>query len=387
MGDTRIHWNLYVDESGKFDEPGEAVVVAGLLLRPGGGGPTPMAIRDTLWRAAPDVPWTLHASRLRYPVLLALAAEARRDQIVSPPPHSQRLPRDAGLDALADRAIAILRQLEPELLKKAREILRAPQKNERKSKKTMPDWADLRCLDNRLREGDSQLYLELNVRMRRLNVLVEQTLSAVQPATEPGQLPMGMLVVCGEHHDGDALRGGADDDPLGSIRYAGVLEGLLARLHELLEYAGGRHLVWLHVLTRGHLDPFLGPRFEARLNPQHIGDVANRVCRNDPDDDVRLLPGSAPRFDSRVDPLLVLADFAANRCLHVLRPRRKSLHRAEEELRAQIGAVLRAGSPPLPAIAAVWGEPCPEGPGRRWAEEQATEWQRRDASNRAEQAS
>ncbi len=396
MGDTRTHWNLYVDESGKFEQPRQAVVVAGLLQRPSGAGPTSNAIRKCLWEAAPDVPWPLHANRLRFPVLLALAVEARRELPVPPPAGAQRVSRDAGLDALADRAITLLRESEPDLLEKVREILRGPHRYERKhekgsakrrSKKNVPDRADLRYLNNRLSERDPRLYAELSARMRRLNALVEQILAKAQSESFPGQLPTGMLVVCGEHHDGDAIPAGTVDDSYGSERYDNVLAGTFRRLHELLEHLGGRHLVWLHVLERRRVDDSLGPDVKVHVNPKHVGAVADGVCGDDPDDNIRLLPGSAPRFDSRVDPLLVLADFAANRCLHVLRSRRIRLRRAETVLRKQIGAVLRVGSPPLPAIAAVRGEPCPDGGGRRWAEEQAAEWRPYVAAKRAEQAS
>lgn len=365
MGRARTHWDLFVDEAGDFDAAGDAVATAGLLLRSELPGRNRAALRHALWRAAPDFPWPLHANRLRFPVLLALVVVARRGPVgatvlVEPPE------RDARLDQLATQAVERLRGLDETWLEAALTTLRGGQ---------MVPWGDLRSLDGMLRAQDLILHRRLEAGMRRVHVALRDLLAVLQaPAGADAEpLPQALVVACGEYRDGDGIPADAGKDPRGSRRFDTLLAGLLERVRATLLHVGGRHQVWLDVLSRPYADPFLGAQVRAQFHERHLGAIVAGLGANRDHDPVRLVPRQVPFYDAGVDPLLVLADFVANRARFVLRPAERELKFAERMLGEKLAARVRAGQPPLPTLAAVGGRDAVGS--RRWAREQADEWE------------
>jgi hypothetical protein len=374
MGALRTHWELFVDEAGDFDAADDAVVTAGLLLRSELPGRNRAALRHALWRVAPDFPWPLHANRLRFPVLLGLVVIARRNP-VGATVIVDRPERDARLDQLAAQAVERLRALDGKRLEAALGRLRGGE---------MPSWSDLRSLDATLRAQDPILHRRLEACLRRVHVALRDLLATLQTPAAAGAdpLPSALVVACGEYRDGDGIPADAGADPRGSRRFDTLLAGLLERVRDTLIHAGGRHQVWLDVLSRPYVDPFLGARVRAQFHERHLGTIVSRLGANRESDPVRLVPRQVAFYDGGVDPLLVLADFVANRARFVLRPLDRDLASAERGLGEKLTARVRAGLPPLPTLAAVAGSDSDDD-SRRWAREQADEWAQASRAGRA----
>ncbi len=67
-------WALYLDESGQFEKPREAVAIAGLLVNHSRPGPSAADLDVALRRAFPEFPWPFHRTYLLQPAYVALAA-------------------------------------------------------------------------------------------------------------------------------------------------------------------------------------------------------------------------------------------------------------------------------------------------------------------------
>ena len=360
----RTHWRFFVDEGGQFEDLTDAVVVAGVLIRGDVPAHSPAALREALYYAAPDIPWPLHTNRLTFPVLLALAAFARRD-VPSPSSHITTAPRDSHLDNLADRAVRDLRRTEPERTGAAMEAL---------CRGRIPEWKELFYLDRVLACTNRTVHRGLNGKMRGVRDILRQICAAVMPPPLDQAVPSGLLFACGEYCDGDAAPAGdVTEQHRAALRYTNVLRELIQRVKCLLSHLGGRHQVWVHVLTRDHVDPFLGRVVDLHL--RHVAQIISDVVTNREDDPVRIIVEGVPAFDRGADPALVLADFAAHHARHGLRPPSVDLAAAASRLDRSMAAIIRAGTPPLPLLTAL-GTPDSiedETRARRWAIEQARE--------------
>jgi hypothetical protein len=353
-------WRLYVDESGKFQDLEDDVVVLGLLVRTDVSGTEGANLRRSLQEAAPELPWPLHAAELNIPIYHALAAQAGRPAVQSRVVHED----------LNQRAVAILTSRRPRELATALSAIRSGHKL---------DLAVLTTLDQALRQASRPLYDQLLSRSRRALARVFRVMeSLVRAGKEAPEGPAVMMFLGGEASRGD---GSPDVDPArdgGSQRYLAILECVLARSRDSVARRGGRHNILLEVLSR--------PSFN---RASQLGNVSRSLDAGS-GSPVRLTAMQPWRFDAHVAGALVLADVAANRARRVLlHGPDASLAQFEDSLQQELLAPVRSGTPPLSNMAATgrarsYVEEARHGRPedaavlndeiRRWAKDQALEW-------------
>lgn len=350
-------WALYLDESGPFDDPGEAVTIAGLLVNHSRSGPSSADLDAALRRAFPEFPWPFHRAYLLQPAYVALAAAhtARRR-----PGRRYR----GELVRAAEEAAAWLEAECPEEARAAGEALERVQE---------PRYEHLSRLSRRLREGRPGLTGTFESAAREVWDHVRQAATLIAgPAS--AEEPRAFLAASSETRVGDSGPG-ADE------RYFALLQALLHRTRALLERRTGEHRVSVQVLGRSVVDPVVSGR--RPLMMQDVDRVIARVMSGAPPQ-LRFRAERVARFDLAIEVPFVLADAFANQTRRVLREPVRGLVAVEETLHSGLGVPVRSGAPPRTHLAAagdalrfLTGEldALEPGGGRRdWAVEQAREW-------------
>jgi hypothetical protein len=348
-------WALYLDESGPFEEPREAVTVAGLLVNHSRPGPSAGDLDSALRRAFPEFPWPFHRAYLLQPAYVALAAAhtARRR-----PGRRYR----GELVRAAEEAAAWLEDECPGETRAAAEALEGRRE---------PRYEDLGRLSHRLRDGRPGPTATFESVTRQVWDHVRQAAALIAGAAEE---PRAFLAASSETRLGDSGPG-ADE------RYFALLHAVLHRTRALLEARTGEHRVSVQVLGRSVVDPVVSAR--RPLMMQDVDRVIARVMSDAPPQ-LRFRAERVARFDPAIEVPFVLADAFANQARRVLRERGRGLAAVEAALRAGLGVPVRSGSPPRTHLAAAGdalrlldGElPDLEAGGGRydWAVEQAREW-------------
>lgn len=283
-------WWLYVDESGDFSNAHDCVVVAGLLLNQAATGTGEATLRSVLGQAAPHIPWPLHASIIHLPVAHAFWAKR-----AGPNQCSTELSR-ASADALewaAQRSREIVDQ-----------VLGALAANRE------PSFGKLKTLDVALSGAAPDLHRVLSKFARDVMTRVHEVVRTLANGwLENGQ---AALFCAAEPLVGDAVPAGSSGD-----RYLSLLETLLERLLDFLDWAGDDHCVNLRVLRRNVRDPMLGAT--APLHVRHLHTMVSELTGSPrgrlqgAHGAVKLAPVDTPAFDGTAHPGLVLADLTANR--------------------------------------------------------------------------
>ncbi len=332
-------WSLYIDESGDPASPAEDPVLAGLLVDQERHADLAARLREGLGRAAPDVPWPIHAWLTRRPAMYALwryrAANERPD----------------GLSATDAAAIAAWRAREPDALEAALALLRAGGE---------PRPGDLRPLDRALAAADPAASGALLRRAEATRAAIERVLAGLAAEERAsgasgatGVSPGLLAFAVGEARRGDAWP--AEDDPARADRYLKLLETILQRVADALLRQGGRHQVDIHALVRRlEVRDLAGQRRASMLHARHVAEAAagattgtRTIVRDGAT--VRLNPAGTPRFDERVHPALVVADYAANVARRYL-PRFRPLERILVELGGEVPFPFASGRPGLEAL-------------------------------------
>ncbi len=368
-------WKLFVDESGNFDLPEEAVIVAGLLIPEGTGAYPPLALRDALQDSAEGRPWPPHTRLLERPVMHALwpmAAAHRGHGAASGP---------------ALEACRLLEARSPDAFRKA--LANLLQGGE-------PEFEDVKSLERALRAVSRPTLRALEAARTRAETNVRAVLRLMGEAGT-------RLVAAGEAMDGDAWRTtkGTPD------RYLTLLACVLSRSADALLRLEGDHQVEIHVLTRYVYDPALDRAMPMTLQRvEEASEMATGAAdrqRARGGSTVRLEPKSLLYFDGSVCPEGVMADFAAFHSRHSLATHR-SLPIVRETIEAFLGIPVSFDAPELPHTAAsgfahdhierarTGGLSSPEvaaasGPladslVRAWAREQAVAWAQEVAGRR-----
>jgi hypothetical protein len=327
-------WQLFLDESGDFGN-NTASCVAGLLVQEPRSPAWDAAIREFLARSFPLVPYPPHAAALNRPasrVAGCLACEPRT-------------PLDRHAAAKCTRlADAVRAARAPELEVFVAEALagRMPEvthldvASEWLERHAAPEYAALRSL---CREQEHNFHFFL----RRLCEDYGPTrcfmvgAACVPHVAWPEEAPRDL--------------------------YLATLEVLLERVLALLRADDQvRRHVWVHAATRHVSLPDL-----PAVVPLRAQDVGEAVARAEAfpylappagrrDDRVRLVADVPPRFDSRVPPGVVLADFVANRLRwQIERANWSGLARAMRKQLGLSGEAPARGLPaagPLPTVAA-----------------------------------
>lgn len=356
-------WSLFLDESGAPEREDGEPVVCGLLVLEDAYPGFPGALREALARAAPEVPWPIHAWLTRKPILYAIwplvRAAGRMDAL---PPRAAEAIGAADVhakDALARVTAAVRAGADPEA-------------------------ADVDALDRVLRLRAPAARAWLWARAVETRAAIGRVLEGLARAGAEVA-----FVAAGEGAPGDAMPEGDTGD-----RYLELLACAAGRAADALAARGGEHRVDLYALAR---------RVTVAALPEpvrsHVRELASAAARGTSPGRVReragarvrLNPAAVQDFDARVHPALVLADFASNAAWRALASRDR-LERLLTEIEDRLRIPAASGHDGLPYVAATgaaWkyverargnGRPLPdpaplEAPGvRAWAREQAIRW-------------
>lgn len=373
MGD----WQLFIDESGDFDQPRDTCVVAGVLvhapMHPRGEADVRAALDD----AYPALRYPPHATKLRFlsgRVVATLAGAT-----------SSSSPTATGARELARRALAVIEAHDGSI---ADAVGRLSSEGREPGNEQLTAWDGLlRVHAPSFADGVQQL-LEQDVhRMRQ----VLDRAGALFGADDPGE---AFVVAAADTGHADAY---AIEDPVVERdRYLALLGVLFERTLALLcERVGAGARIWTSVARRSVHRRDVG-RFP--LMPRNIGAAAETAARFPLFDGAtprpKLIAAGVPAYDAAVPAGMVLADFVANRIRGaLLRVGRLSWDRLGRMARAQVAMPIAARprfveyASPIPAIAAtgapnaaIWSafEGMPAaldfGDVPQWARDQAMIW-------------
>jgi hypothetical protein len=369
--DHRRHatqWVLHLDESGDFSAPGNAVLVAGIMLQEPPSDAADQILAGVLRRIDPLVPYPPHATDLRQP-----AWWVARWMLADPSVREIHPARE-----VLDRAAATLQRggAAPLLARM----------NDQLTRRQTPDYDSLKLATRWLRDRDPALCRELESLARgsedryraigtQLRTLYGDARCHVVAAADPGGVGLD----------------GAD-------RYLSLLTVLFERVFALLRARPAqRHEVRVVAAQRHVANPHMGRR--RMLMPQDLGECVRQAERfplfapaSAPDTIVRILPWRSVAYREQVPPGVALADFVANRVRRVLL-QGPGWEQASDEIAAATGlatmvparalpeggaqpTIAAAGAPREAVAAAFQGvstedQPLPSG---RWTTEQAQRW-------------
>lgn len=277
MREANRYWQLFVDESGDFRDPAEAVVLAGLALRTYDTTEFRLALQDDLASAFPCVPYPPHAAHLRVPGYLVACFLAHPEGFSEP-----------GLRRLCDRAATLARESSHSAavnfvraIPKARPISRIP-------------IGVTRAFDSWLLHAHPAVH----------GGLARWTTGYASAAGE-------MLQRIAGRHEGFVVAAwqspglGAEDC---DRRHDDLMEVLLERTAQVLaSNEPPDDLVWLRIASPRHDYDVATPRIAAeRALRFPLGHQA--ACEH-----VQFLPAMPAFYDERVHAGLVLADLIANK--------------------------------------------------------------------------
>ena len=363
-----LAWRLYVDESGRFDDDHDAVVVVGLLVPE---RVSPRQVMGPLRSAAVGLPWPPHAAHYNVPILHVLGRYLARETDPTRPWDS--------VERGAQRYLAAAAAAAGPLVNRVLESLRRGQR---------PELSDLTDLEVAARAASRGLDEGARLAAETLKDEFRERVRAVMAALAAEGLLLG---VAAEATSNDAGASWVDvavpraaqgiTPPTPTHRYFGLLGALFERVADVLDRAPGPHTVRPWVLTRGVHD-MRGLR-EPDLERVVKAYQPNRRA-------VEFKPGQVVRFDDSVSGFSVLADFAANWSRKAVSG--ASLAEIEERV-AALETPARSGAPGLSHIAASGPpgryvraaramrrdlmkdlRPQLAPPQARWACEQAIEW-------------
>lgn len=323
-------WQLFIDESGNFDDPDDRVVVAGWLLCSNDGPELVGFLRDMLDRAFPLVPYPPHANRLRCVATRVAGMLMLMSKGVD-------VSGRRGVDVVR-RGVAALEALDDDA---AREVL-----DEARAGRS-PSWRALRNASHALWHANRSVAQRLGeLHWHDMEVLRATLGSAPEGASR------GLLAVEG----GEA---GPGED-----RYLVLLETLIERALMLLREVTVRRRVWAQVLGRS-LDVVAGVTRREHLRRRHVDQAIERAQRFS---HLATPPGGVPvvqviataplGFDERTHPGTVIADILSNAGRYQL-GHCSSLERLEEAMLRHVGvplvSVCRSLSRQMPALAGSGG--------------------------------
>ena len=289
---TEIDWGLYLDESGRFDRPDEAVCVAGVMLQEAPSREADEILRAVYRRIDPIAWYPPHATDLRLPAwwvgAWALASPAAR----AAHPAARTIEHAAALCAQASAS--------PELA----EMFTALDRRRR------PKHGPLASASRWLQRA----HPAVDRALRDLALDVERRYQAVAGALLERFGPDRCFAVVASD-DGHTSPSPVDPPD----RYLALLVTLLERVFALLRARPAeRHTVRLFVAERDVRDPLVGER---KLRPQDVSAcvrLAERFPLDAPtaptDPWVRLVATLTMPYEEVAPPGVVLADFVANRC-------------------------------------------------------------------------
>ena len=328
-------WQLFIDETGNFEDPDASVAVVGWLVQHREHPRFDADLRRSLAKVVPDAAWPPHAAHLNLPIVQPILTQGF-GAVASD--------GDAWVHSVPD-AWARLRALEHEAVRKV--VALAEQRK-------MAPYDDLTEANDVVKRLEPNLFRSFIAQREQRMAWVRDLLSCLGEVFGPGE---SWLVGAGMPPVGD-------DDAPKSDRYLALLETLFCRVFALLRADDGNtHEVRVHVARRW-VKPD-GVPLTLTLRVQDVGDCVRRAERfpvlapepGKPDTRVRIVPHSVSRYDSNVRPGIVIADFAANRLrwpMSTARSWHELQARADSQVALPVTAPARrdVGASPLPALAA-----------------------------------
>jgi len=394
-------WELFVDESGDFDEASEKVVVAGVLIPAHRIDGREDEIRSELARLVPGFPWPLHISVVRRISTPVVAHLALRIRAVKRLVQQERKTLAEALDAVAagrspdPGTIAALEQRlhgnddefqsisldipkyltahhgqlktilqtsggqdplpeplwtgtewgsepTPGLARAAAFLLQHARDFVVSAAQQMierwhPEFGILAYLDEILREKAPR-------RAQTLRGMKNRSIAAIhrwlQTMADPAGGETAFLVVASESRPGDFAPPGDGTD-----RYLSLLEAMLTRVAEVLNRRDGSHQVRVRVATRllpsASSDPRHAEHFSLR---RHLVPLCQRIQTEREFPNVQFQPAETPIYRTTTHPGWVFVDYAANAARFAI----DNLPLCEVEERAvrETGLPIRSGDPP-----------------------------------------
>lgn len=360
-------WNLFVDESGDFDNAADEVVVAALAIEVGTPGTHPLSLKRAITTIFRGVPWPPRAAEIDRPVYLALGDSLRR------------MRRCAAAVTDFERAADVIRARLQELsAADLREFDRAVEKEKR------PGHDVVLRLDTTARRECPEEHAACRQATATALAGLTRVLGQAGAGRAPDGSPVAFIAAAAEARPGCLAQPTEPSDDRATSRYLALLGVLVGRVLAVLGRFDGPQEAYLYVLDRPIIDP--RQKVPTRLLEPVVQDIVRRAVRGAHVPSVRIEVARVPRYDAEVDPRLVLADLVANRVRRTLR-RESSLAGIERTLGSYCPLPMRSGVPSASHLAAAAyahdrTDAPSEGEGasvvpigwRRWAMEQHREW-------------
>lgn len=337
-------WHLFVDESGKFSNPDDEVVAAGILIRDGAVGTANPELDASFGLVAPEIPVPLHTAHAFCPLFLAicrLLAHQRGG------PRGCQLSDCGTLCQSAQRVDDLLAgDGDYQLVK------RIVQGNGKVKIRTLED------LDWRLKELDRGLAKQFRQRQRvifsGLNSLLANLRAAEVVRTAAGDTVSAAACCAGE----TVVAGIARNEPTyyaDGNRYRNKLEALIIRTADVV----GRHDPDFELMVTVS-DRDLETQQSTASNPswvpftrEHVREVQQQVRSRLKQPAATILLGDPVPWGPAMPLMLVFADFISFQSRHYVRSApRNTLRNMERTLRDALGIGVRSGTPARSHLAA-----------------------------------
>lgn len=367
-------WQLFIDESGRFDDARDTCVVAGILVHAKIHAAHDARVRAALEAACPGARYPYHASAARFLTGRVHATLA-----------SPRSTSNGGEEErrLAMQAVTVLRGYADRV--GARLLLEAIDTGRE------PDYDAYRQCDDLLREKAADI-------ADRLRHLVDRDCDRMrQVLRSSGELfgaTPGDAFIVAAADDGELDDRDVEDEVVERDRYLALLTVMLERTAMLL-FGRGRELWYCTAkrdITRKDVGRF--PLGNSNLAAAARSATAFPLLASSPRNAPRFINAGAQAYGSDVRPGLVLADFVSNRIRASLKGARdlpwdRIARNVERRVYLNVGATPRfiASDAQLPSIAsagsartlvynAFTGAPIDPAlsPSTRWARDQARSW-------------
>lgn len=287
-------WQLFIDESGNFNDRGATCVVAGVLVEAAAHPRHDAQVRAALVEACPGLDYPYHASTAAYLTgrMCATLLSTQRTATRPTPARELAVRARESLVQLSDAPVAaqLLRELEAARL---------------------PDHALLRDADRLLEERAREVWTPLKA------LVVDDQHRMRQVLRRAGELfgakgPDGAFIVTAVDAPGGGASDEVEDPVVDRDRYLALLRVLLGRVGALLHARASE--VWVTAAMRNVARRDVGDFPLNTVNVRAASTSARRLPQAEPPTTaIRFVPAGVPRYRADVSPGIVLADFTSNR--------------------------------------------------------------------------
>ena len=321
------NWDLFVDESGQFNQADDDVTVAALLMQRGHSGRA--ALAALLKQVLPHIPFPQHSAHLNHPLSgLVWNRLARKSRTAWSEASEGRKRVYAEAEKLLHQQQQHAALLSAACASAEKNVGRAKIKEQLE-----PLWKVLRRQHTHL-ASRLQSYVSEDREMLRqsLKTLANENVVYV-------------------FYAGEAWRGDSLNQP---DRYLDLLQTLIVRVADVLGKIDAEHQVYCHILGRRINDAHFS--VPVPMQQRHLLMLFNQLfgsqlTRLHPRGSVQMYPLPVASWNDTMDARLVVADFVANQARRVLKTK-GSLEEIELSLAAGAPLPLRLNASGLPHLCA-----------------------------------